>query len=877
MASKQLLSNFGKRGDSSYTINGIPQGLADIQVDVEDDSHLSTYFHVVEFNPVFTAGKNSISFNGSDLLKDGSEIKVEVLDKDGNSLYLAAPPTDQNYVDIANFTVAIYVYRETVSGVGKVILAGITTKGEIVRWIGNISINVTYPNVSRVRFYHKPTMEVTPLLYPVVETLTGSLLASSSLVADICSGQYVYRKGFHLIAANNIFSSQMVGQSFLLKYGKCQLVQGEATQIGTYDLSTGMFGATGSVFIVKSVVNSKTIQIDPPTYYTFVPHGQKSSNVMIMGMTGGQFTMSYNSITHIQQATTVPANGQWMPRNILYHGLEGYMQIKTNTDVFDSTMVGKGMMINYSYIWVDDGGGGFDPSIKTFHNKYPISSSLYPIIITDFVDSRTVNVPLLHYKLYYGLPGSEFTYLYHISKFSGNVEPPSSSIPYQQYTTTNGSSSLMQKSYADILYRNTDTFSGFIARHKLYAKSNIYPGDFELVSDSVVGPSELLIDQISVNKSYALIGKLENQDKVNQYWFVSSASFNLVQSDDKISDAMTIVTIPDYSAANGSSYVIAKASAINLVNDAIYYPFDEMEYTQFNGKGYASNFIFIPRNTLHILSANMVVNKDKTTIAKISFYLTSSSQGIMGEPNYVPAYGLKLGEIVVADQVTARFLLDAQQMFFTTLNDYYGTLIIVPYFCNVTLANISMQNYGDYGFSPGAIEIQCPFPLNVANESFTLKAELFDSNANLVYTIPKAGDPPIIATFDPTGVSLFGSSVLGSAGGTGGIPSTLPSLTVQSSLFLPGIGQCPSLKRLLGFNIPTHYPPLSGEGSVCYTDVTDLELTASTTTIPTLDYLSLSTTAGSGRSLAVRYNGTSPNVYGRRVYVDPSGVKTTYS
>jgi hypothetical protein len=93
---------------------------------------------------------------------------------------------------------------------------------------------------------------------------------------------------------------------------------------------------------------------------------------------------------------------------------------------------------------------------------------------------------------------------------------------------------------------------------------------------------------------------------------------------------------------------------------------------------------------------------------------------------------------------------------------------------------------------------------------------------------------------------------------------------------LPGIGQCPTTKRLLGFNIPTHHPPLSGEGAVCYTDVTDLELTASNSTSPSLDYLSLSTTAGQGRSIAVRYSGTSPNVYGRRVYVDPAGTKTTY-
>jgi hypothetical protein len=222
--------------------------------------------------------------------------------------------------------------------------------------------------------------------------------------------------------------------------------------------------------------------------------------------------------------------------------------------------------------------------------------------------------------------------------------------------------------------------------------------------------------------------------------------------------------------------------------------------------------------------------------------------------------------------MTTRFFSDAQEMTFTPINDYYGTLVIVPYLCDVTLANVSMKNYGDYGFSPGAVSIEFPFPVNVANESFTLKAELFDSNASLIYSIP-----PIIQVFDPTGVSLFGSSILGSSGSSGGgIPSNVNTLTIQNSLFLPGIGQCPSVKRLLGFNIPTHLPPLAGEGSVCYTEVTGLELTASNPTTPSLDYLSLSTTSGTGKSIAVRYSGTSPNVYGRRVYIDTLGNKTTY-
>ena len=569
--------------------------------------------------------------------------------------------------------------------------------------------------------------------------------------------------------------------------------------------------------------------------------------------------MSYLQISHISQNTTVPSVGTALSSS--------YMQLVANSAVFTSSMLYTQIQVNYGtlYFYGTPNVGAVDTTKVSTANPNPVLSGSFTI--ENVVDDYTVWISPISYSLF--TPPQSVV----ATNMSGSITFLTSSNPYQYYTTVEGSSSLLQKSYVDILYRNTKTFSGFIARHKLYAKSNIYPGDFVLIQDSTVGPSELLLDQITANKSYARMGVFDNQSKVNQYWFASSASLQLTQMNVPLLDAMAITTnTGDYSAANGSNYVIAKAFSINLINDAIYYPFDELEYTEFIGKGYASNFIFLPKNVLHILSANVVVDKDPLATSKIEFYITSSIPSISEETNFSPAYGLKIGTITVSDKVERRTFSEVQEMFFTPRNDYYGTLVIVPYNCDVILSNISMQNYGDYGFSPDAIEVQLPFPINVANESYTLKAELFDTNANLVYTIPS-----IIQLFDPTGASLFGSSIIGSSGTNAGIPSVVPALTIQSGLYLPGIGQCPSNKRLLGFNIPTHSPPLSGEGLVCYTDVTNLELTASTSEISTIDYLSLSTTAGTGQSLAVRYNGTSPNVYGRRVYVDPSGNKTTYS
>ena len=79
----QLLSAFGKKG--------VRIGLDTLQVDIEDTSFLSKYFVISEFNPVLSAGRNPISFNGSAFLKPTTEIKIECLDSNGNPLYIESP------------------------------------------------------------------------------------------------------------------------------------------------------------------------------------------------------------------------------------------------------------------------------------------------------------------------------------------------------------------------------------------------------------------------------------------------------------------------------------------------------------------------------------------------------------------------------------------------------------------------------------------------------------------------------------------------------------------------------------------------------------------------------------------------------------------
>jgi hypothetical protein len=154
---------------------------------------------------------------------------------------------------------------------------------------------------------------------------------------------------------------------------------------------------------------------------------------------------------------------------------------------------------------------------------------------------------------------------------------------------------------------------------------------------------------------------------------------------------------------------------------------------------------------------------------------------------------------------------------------------------------------------------------------------LFDANYNLIFTLP-----PVVKSFDPLGASLFGNSIIGTVTSTGG-NSSITSLTLANNLFLPNIGVVLNPHRFLGYNIPTHNPPLSGEGSLGYTNVSDLSLipTNNDGVVTSKDYINVTTVESSieknGRSIAVRYSGSVPNVFGRRIYVDEVGTKFTFS
>jgi hypothetical protein len=61
--------------------------LSNFQVFEDDESQNSEYFRITELNETLTGGKNGFLIEGSEHLKESTEIKIEIIDVYGNQIY----------------------------------------------------------------------------------------------------------------------------------------------------------------------------------------------------------------------------------------------------------------------------------------------------------------------------------------------------------------------------------------------------------------------------------------------------------------------------------------------------------------------------------------------------------------------------------------------------------------------------------------------------------------------------------------------------------------------------------------------------------------------------------------------------------------------
>lgn len=277
----------------------LTQTLSSFATFVKDIAPNSTYFKITEFNDTFTGGKNGFLIEGSEYLKESTEIKIQILDVNGDPIYFEPGNGIPEYYEGTSKVIAVYIYEDTPIGVGKITILGelktYLDEGNVVRdipeewknvynvkWERDFKINRLLSNEDKVRFYRRPKVSINEIVKPIFNNVTTTIIQTGSL--------------------SGIAQSPQIGQP-LLNY------TAPTSYILSIDDNTNWTGSVVGTFIevpslnyrtlADSVINKKTLLVNTP--YTNTSLG---SIAPVENFSNEGYTASFNYVEGVNNLKT---------------------------------------------------------------------------------------------------------------------------------------------------------------------------------------------------------------------------------------------------------------------------------------------------------------------------------------------------------------------------------------------------------------------------------------------------------------------------------------------------------------------------------------------------------------------------------------------
>jgi hypothetical protein len=266
--------------------------LEKVNVLINDTEPNSTYFKVTELNDTFTGGKNAFLIQGSEYLVADTLIKIQIKDANGNIIYhepgegivsasVGGEPIVTEYYEGTSKVVAVYIYpNKTIDANGNPLdgtafgPATITILGELkeyesnglrlpipddwkdtynVKWTRTVNVNPSLPNVTKIRFYKRPTATIKELLQPLYSIDSGTGLKVDSGISQ----------SFAQINLSNL-------ETFAGDVRRVKVFRTSQGDISDYDLIQDVlleskellttYGLSGSVIGETGIFTSETLQ-----------------------------------------------------------------------------------------------------------------------------------------------------------------------------------------------------------------------------------------------------------------------------------------------------------------------------------------------------------------------------------------------------------------------------------------------------------------------------------------------------------------------------------------------------------------------------------------------------------------------------------------
>ena len=200
------------------------QNLSNFSTFVNDDNPNSDYFKITEFNETLTGGKNGFLIEGCPELKESSDVKIELLDVEGNPIYFEPGNGVPEYYEGTSKLISVHVYEDTPIGLGKITILGELKQyrdsfGALVdipnewkgvynvKWEKTFNVNRNLANETTVRFYKRPAVSITELVKPIfnksVPTVTDTgHVHGFAIQPDVDSDISTWRAGTSYLLQN---------------------------------------------------------------------------------------------------------------------------------------------------------------------------------------------------------------------------------------------------------------------------------------------------------------------------------------------------------------------------------------------------------------------------------------------------------------------------------------------------------------------------------------------------------------------------------------------------------------------------------------------------------------------------------------------------
>ena len=255
------------------------------------------------------------------------------------------------------------------------------------------------------------------------------------------------------------------------------------------------------------------------------------------------------------------------------------------------------------------------------------------------------------------------------------------------------------RSFAKINLNDINTISGDVHHIKTFMKSQGSVGGFELVNETVLEASELLIDENSIDLQEP-IGQFFSQAIIDNNWSVSSSNtaVNEFTASRETSNLNNSVFISGSFRNHSGSVTFTPQASINFATNGDY----ELSFKSF-------------------------VDSDENSVDDghdVDIYLTGSS--FFSSSGYLEPYGLKIGNL----NSTGSKYFGKSDIDFTTSETGTGNILFHVKRGLWRFSDISIRSTKETGFSPATTTLYIPVPTEAQDDVLDFEFKFYDNDNN---------------------------------------------------------------------------------------------------------------------------------------------------